>query len=50
MKKPIPREDTMCAICGKKLIPIENYGFSKTKQKEILYFHEDCYEKLRKKE
>lgn len=50
MKKLIPPVDTMCIVCGKPVKKDENYGFSKTNSKKILFFHEECLENLKKKE
>jgi hypothetical protein len=48
MTKLKPTADTKCIICGKPIFT-KKYGFSKTKQRKILFFHEICYEKITKK-
>lgn len=49
MKKPIPPVDTKCVVCGKPVKIGEKYEFSKQKRGNSLYFHTECYEKIKKK-
>lgn len=49
MKQPILMDGALCQICGKRILPEEQWGWVKTKKPvRTLFFHMKCYKNLKK--
>lgn len=49
MKKPNPPANTRCVVCNEPVKTGQKYEFSKPKHGKTLYFHTECFEKIKKK-
>ncbi len=40
----------VCSVCGREIKPHEEYDFSQSRRKTVVYWHRNCYQKKRGEE